>query len=116
MCRMRSLRICVQPDRVWRHGHGPDLGRPGHSDVSGRQIGTSLARTCFALLACLALAPTAQAADNRPVTQEQFRQLVKIFKNVVNRLDKVEADVKDLESRGTSGGARKNEVVDLGAP
>jgi hypothetical protein len=83
---------------------------------------SSAARTRQILLLSLILlssalgvdAAHAAPADNRPVTQEQFRQLVKIFKNVVNRLDRVEKQVKDIESR-PGGPSKKEEVIDLGA-
>jgi hypothetical protein len=71
----------------------------------------------LALITLLLLAPQAQAAvpDSRPVTQEQFKQLVKIFKNVVNRIDTLEKDVKDLQSRPSGGAPKKEDVIDLGA-
>src|SRR3954451_5898636 len=68
-------------------------------------------------IALLFFSTAAQAVvpDTRPVTQEQFKQLVKIFKNVVNRIDTLEKEVKDLESRPSGGAPKKEEVIDLSA-
>src|SRR5579885_2905358 len=84
-------------------------------------IGAARMRLVLIMLSVCFFCPRANAAqpDTRPVTQEQFKQLVKIFKNVVNRLDSLEKEVKDLESRPGGGGGgnsqKKDEVIDLGA-
>jgi hypothetical protein len=57
---------------------------------------------------------TSIAPDTRPVTQEQFKELIKIYKKQVERFDKVESKVNTLGTGtkpGKPGGA--DEAVDL---
>lgn len=74
----------------------------------------------FATLLNPAVTPAqgAEAPDNRAVTQTQFKELVRIFKKVIGRMDSLEKKVKTLENKGkeppiTSIGSESEEVVDL---
>lgn len=52
----------------------------------------------------------APAADNRPVSQEQFKELLRIYKRTVERFDKLESKVNSGAKGGADDGA-----VDLGS-
>ena len=51
----------------------------------------------------------AAPVDNRPVTQEQFKELLRVYKRTVDRFDKIETKVNNLPAGGGNG-----EAVDLG--